>query len=135
MKFLTEEWGNEFTAFVKDRFSPGKTPSKLTLTLCECYNNVPHCGGDAVWFMNTLKDGVIESVVRGTGRANAPAADYTSDADYDLFVKTMTGEISTAKALTTGKIKLKGNLMRALKLLDTHNIITECKRLGGKTEW
>lgn len=135
MKFLTEEWTGEFVALVKDTFSPGKTPSKVTLTLCECYNNVPHLGGDTVWYLYTFKNGVCESVERGMGRSNAPAADYTSDADYDFFVKTMTGEMSTAKALTSGKIKLKGNLMKALKLLDTHNVITECKRVNGKTEW
>ena len=135
MKFLTEEWGNEFIAIAKDTFSPGKTPSKVSLTLCECYNKVPQCGGDTVWFMYTFKNGVLESAERGTGRANAPAADYTSDADYDTFVQTMTGELATVKALTAGKIKLKGNLMKALKLLDTHNILTECKKLGGKTEW
>ena len=135
MKFLTEEWTEEFIALAKDTFSPEKTPSKVTLTLCECYNNVPHFGGETVWYNYTFKNGVCESIERGMGRANAPAADYTSDADYDFFVKTMTGEMSTAKALTSGKIKLKGNLMKALKLLDTHNVITECKRLNGKTEW
>ena len=47
----------------------------------------------------------------------------------------MTGELNTVKALTSGKIKLKGSLLKALKMLDTHNVITECKRLGGRTEW
>ncbi len=135
MKFLTEEWSKEFTALAKDTFSPGKTPSKLTLTLCECYNAVPQCGGDTVWFMYTFKNGVLESIERGTGRSNAPAADYTSDCDYAPFVQTMTGELNTVKALTSGKIKLKGNLMKALKMLDTHNVLTECKRLNGATEW
>ena len=88
-----------------------------------------------MWYLYILKDGVLTDIKRGEGRENAPAADYTSDADYDFFVKTMTGEMSTAKALTTGKIKLKGNLMKALKLLDTHNILTEQKKLNGKTEW
>ena len=96
---------------------------------------MPHLGGDTVWYMYKFNNGVLESVERGMGRANAPAADYTSDADYDFFIKTMTGEMSTAKALTTGEIKLKGNLMKALKLLDTHNILTEQKKLNGKTEW
>lgn len=135
MKFLTAEWGEEFKKLLTDTFSPEKTPSKLTLSLCECYNKVPQCGGDTVWFMYTLKDGVMTSVERGEGRANAPAADYTSDSDYDIFVKTMTGELSTTKALISGKIKLKGSLTKALKMLDTHNVITECKRLNGKTEW
>lgn len=135
MKFLTEEWSEEFFALAKGTFSPAKTPSKLTLTLCECYNKVPQCGGDTVWLMYTFKDGVLVSAERGMGRASAPAADYTSDADYDVFVKTMTGEMSTVKALTGGKIKLKGNLMKAMKMLDTHNVLTNCKPLGGKTEW
>ncbi len=135
MKFLTEEWGKEFEILTKDTFSPEKTPSKLTLTLCECYNKVPQCGNDTVWFMYTFKDGVLVSLERGEGRDKAPAADYTSDCDYEPFIQTMTGEMSTVKALTSGKIKLKGSLMKALKMLDTHNIITECKHLNGKTEW
>ena len=135
MKFLTVEWGEEFKKLVMDTFSPTKTPSKLTLTLCECYNKVPQCGGNTVWFMYTIKDGVMTSLERGEGRENAPAADYVSDCDYEPFVKTMTGELSTTKALMSGKIKLKGSLTKALKMLDTHNVITECKRLNGKTEW
>lgn len=135
MKFLTNEWSVEFEALLKDTFAPGKTPSKLTLTLCECYNKVPQCGGGTVWFMYTLKDGVLVSLERGEGRENAPAADYTSDCDYEPFIQTMTGELSTVKALTSGKIKLKGSLMKALKMLDTHNVITECKKLNGRSKW
>lgn len=135
MKFLTNEWSVEFEALLKDTFALGKTPSKLTLTLCECYNKVPQCGGGTVWFMYTLKDGVLVSLERGEGRENAPAADYTSDCDYEPFIQTMTGELSTVKALTSGKIKLKGSLMKALKMLDTHNVITECKKLNGRSEW
>ncbi len=133
MKFLTEEWSEEFIALAKDTFSPGKTPSKVTVTLCECYNKVPQCGGDTVWFKYTFKDGVITDIIRGTGRACAPDADYVSDGDYDVSVKNITGELSSAKALTSGKIKLKGNLMKGLKLLDTHNVLAECKKLNGKT--
>lgn len=135
MKFLTEEWCSEFTALAKDTFSPEKTPSKLTITLCECYNKVPQYGGDTVWIMYTFKNGVLLDVELGTGRSNAPTADYTSDADYDVFIRTMTGELNTVKALTSGKIKLKGNLMKGLKMLDTHNVLTGCKSTNGKTEW
>ncbi len=133
MKFLTEEWSGEFIALAKDTFSPGKTPSKVTVTLCECYNKVPQCGGGTVWFMYTFRDGVITDITRGTGRDSAPAADYVSDADYDVSVKNIIGELSSAKALTSGKIKLKGNLMKGLKLLDTHAVLAECKKLNGKT--
>ncbi len=135
MKFLTEAWFEEFKALALDTFSPGKTPSKLTVTLCENYNKVPQEGGDTVWMMFVLRDGVITSLERGTGRANAPDADYVSDCDYDVFVKTMTGELGTAKALLSGKIKLKGSVTKAIKLLDTYNVIAECKKVQGTTEW
>lgn len=135
MKFLTDEWYDEFSALAKDTFSPEKTPSKLTLTLCECYNKVPQCGGDTVWIMYTFKNGVIVSIERGIGRAGAPAADYTSDADYDTAIQNLTGELNTVKALTSGRIKLKGNLMKGLKMLDTHNVLTGCKSINGKAEW
>lgn len=85
--------------------------------------------------MYTFENGVLTGIERGTGRAAAPVADYISDADYDVFIRTMTGELNTAKALTAGKIKLKGNLMKGLKMLDTHNVLTSLKSLGGKAEW
>lgn len=135
MKFLTEEWFNEFKSEVLETFSAGKTPSSATLSLCECYNKVPHEGNETVWLMYSFKNGVLCSLERGTGRSSAPEADYISDADYDIFVKTVTGELAIAKALFAGKIKLKGNVTKALKLLSTHDIVSKCKFLDGKTEW
>ena len=135
MKFLTEEWCEEFFALAKDTFSPEKTPSKATLTLCECYSNVPQFGGDLVWMLYTFKNGVLTDTKRGTGRSSVPKADYITDADYDFCVQSLTGPVNLLKALTGGKVKLKGNLLRATKLIDTHSYLDKCKLLNGKTEW
>ena len=135
MKFLTEEWFAEFKPFVLDTFSAGKTPSKVTLTLCEHYSKVPQEGGQKVWLFYNFKDGVVTECSRGIGEASAPDADYTTDADYDVVVKLMTGEMASAKALLKGQVKLKGNVTKALKLIATHDVVDECKKLNGKTEY
>lgn len=134
MKFLTEEWFAEFKPCVLDTFSAGKTPSKVTLTLCEMYSDVPQVGGD-MWLFYNFKDGVVTDCSRGLGKDTAPAADYTTDASYETVVKLMTGEMASAKALLKGLVKLKGNVTKALKLVATHDVLDDCKRLGGKTEW
>ena len=134
MKFLTEEWFEEFKPAVLDAFAPGKTPTNVNLTLCELYSNVPHIGGD-MWLFYKFEDGVVTECTRGLEKSTAPAADYTTDAEYDVVVKLLLGEMANAKAVLKGLVKIKGNVTKALKLLGPHDVISECKKLGGKTEW
>ena len=47
----------------------------------------------------------------------------------------LAGEMANAKAVLKGLVKIKGNVTKALKLLGPHDVISECKKLGGKTEW
>ena len=135
MKFLTEEWCVEFEAKLKDAFSAEKTPTKLTLSLCEGFGAVPQLGGKDLWYKYTLENGVITKIEKGFGMDTAPSADYVSFADYDITRKIMTGEMGIAKALLGGKIKLKGNVTKAIKMLDTYSLVQDTKALGGKTEW
>jgi len=135
MKFLTEQWRNEFDAGMKDTFSAAKTPTKLTISFCETFGAVPQLDGKDYWYLYVIKDGVLEELKSGEGLDNAPSADYVTFATYDTTKKLMTGEMGIAKALLGGKIKLKGNMGKALKLIDTYAIVQELKLLGGKTEW
>ena len=54
---------------------------------------------------------------------------------YDIVKKIMTGEVSTPRAMLSGEIKMKGNIVRAMKMLETYNILQDLKRLNGETEW
>lgn len=134
MKFLTEEWFAEFQPSVLAAFAPGKTPTNVTLTLCEMYSSVPQIGGDA-WIFYKFENGVVTECTRGLGKNTAPDADYATDAEYDIVVKLLLGEMANAKAVLKGLVKIKGNVTKALKLLSVHDVIDECKKLGGKTEW
>lgn len=135
MKFLTDEWRAEFEACLKDIFSAEKTPTKLSLTLCEGYAAVPQLDGKDFWYMYVFENGVLTSITHGFGMDTAPKADYSSYADYDTTKKIMTGELGIPRALMSGKVKLKGNATKAIKMLDTYNKVQDAKELGGKTEW
>ena len=135
MKFLSEEFFDEYSVRLKDVFSEGKTKTNVTLTLREDYLDVPHFGGKDAWYMLEFKNGVLVSFTHGVGLDNAPAADYIATSEYEITRKIMRGETSVVKCLTGGKIKLKGNLMKALKLMDTYNAVQNMKALDGATEW
>lgn len=36
--------------------------------------------------------------------------------------------------MLSGQIKMKGNMVRAMKMLETYNILQDLKRLGGEME-
>lgn len=135
MKFLTEDWLAEFKPILLDAFSPEKTPTKLTLSLCEQYTAVPQCGGQDVWIMYVFENGVLTSITNGIGTDTAPAADYTSFSDYETTKKILLGELGIPRALMSGKVKFKGNVTKALKMLEPYAIVQDTKQLGGKTEW
>lgn len=136
MKFLTDEWIAAFEKRAKEVFSEYDTPTTLTVTLVETYENVPQLGGKDFWHLYAIEDGVIEELDHGNDKADIPAdADFVTYCPYDLVVKIMTGEVSTPRAMLSGEIKMKGNMARAMKMLGTYNTLQDLKRLGGETEW
>lgn len=136
MKFLSNEWIEEFESKARAVFSEDNTPSTLTVTLVECYENVPQLDGKDFWHLYDIEDGVIAELAHGYDKNEIPdGADFTTFCPYDLVVKIMTGQISTPRAMLGGDIKMKGNMVRAMKMMDTYNVLQDLKRLNGETEW
>lgn len=135
MKFLTEEWFEEFKPIVLDTFAAGKTPSKISTTLCEMYSDVPFANGEKLWMFFKFDNGVVTECTRGVGLSTVPEAEYTTDATYEVVVKLLKGEMANAKALLKGQVKLKGNVSKALKLISTHDVLDKCKFVNGTTEF
>lgn len=136
MKFLTDEWIAAFEKRAREVFSEDDTPTSLTVTLVETYENVPQLGGKDFWHLYAIEGGVIDELDHGNDKADIPAdAAFVTFCPYDLVVKIMTGEVSTPRAMLSGEIKMKGNLTRAMKMLGTYNTLQDLKRLDGETEW
>jgi hypothetical protein len=109
--YLSREWGEE----VEKRLREGLSPEKMN-NLTSSMNNVyTHCpGGADRYFFVGFEDGAVKSVEVGEGKG--PAAEFIISGDYETFAKISRAELGAQKALMGGKLKLRGNMVKALKL-------------------
>lgn len=76
------------------------------------YNNCP--GGVTKYLFIKIADGNFEAVEVGEG--DPPQAEFIIIGDYDVYAKISRAELGSQLALMEGKLKLKGNMVKALKL-------------------
>jgi len=110
-KYLSPEWAEEVFKRANDKLTPEKmkhvTSSMLTLN-----KNCPDGKDRAVYY--EIVDGVVKKVSVVEGKL--PDAEFTITADYQLFAKISRAELKARRALMSGKMKLKGPLVKALRL-------------------
>jgi putative sterol carrier protein len=110
-RYLSPEWAQEVFKRANERLTPEKmkhvTSSMLTLN-----KNCPDGKDRAVYY--EIVDGVVRKVSVVEGKL--PDAEFTITADYQLFAKISRAELKARRALMSGKMKLKGPLVKALRL-------------------
>lgn len=111
VQYLSEEWRSE----VETRLKAELTPDKMHNLTSSMNNRYLHCpdGADKYFFVG-FKDGAVDSVQVGTG--DGPQAEFVILGDYETFAKISRAELGSQKALMSGQMKLKGNMVKALKL-------------------
>ena len=110
-KYLSPEWAQEVFKRANEKLSPERmkyiTSSMLTINV-----NCPDGKDRAIYY--EIVDGVVTEVSIREGEL--PKAEFTITADYDLFTKISRAELKARSALMSGKMKLKGPLVKALRL-------------------
>ena len=110
-KYLSKEWAEEVIKRANEKLTPEKmkhvTSSMLTLN-----TNCPDGKERAVYY--EIVDGVVAKVSIVEGKM--PNAEFTITADYQLYVRISRAELKARRALMSGKMKLKGPLVKALRL-------------------
>ena len=119
-KYLSKEWADEVTRRCKKELTPEKM-KRITSSMLTINTKCPDGKTRAVFYKFT--NGVVESVsvVEGT----LPKAEFSITADYDLFAKISRAELKARAALMSGKMTLKGNLVKALTLSPTVDRLNE----------
>jgi putative sterol carrier protein len=119
-KYLSKEWADEVTRRCKKELTPEKM-KRITSSMLTINTKCPDGKTRAVFYK--LANGVVESVsvVEGT----LPKAEFSITADYDLFAKISRAELKARAALMSGKMTLKGNLVKALTLSPTVDRLNE----------
>lgn len=111
VKYLSEEWRAEVEKRLKAQLTPEKM-NNLTSSMNNRYFNCPD--GKSRYFFVGFQNGAVNSVQVGEG--DGPKAEFVISGDYDVFARISRAELGSQKALMGGLLKLKGNMVKALKL-------------------
>ncbi len=111
IEYLSPSWRDEALKRLQAELPPEKM-NNVTTSMSNIYKNCP--GGAEKFLFVECKDGKVTRVETGTGEP--PQAEFRIIGDYETFARISRAELGAQKALMTGKLKLKGNLARALKL-------------------
>jgi putative sterol carrier protein len=112
LAYLSPEWAAE----VEKRLREGLTPEKmngLTSSMNNIYSNCPGNAGEKYFYVG-FEGGAVSRVETGEGKG--PSAEFIISGDYDTFAKISRAELGAQKALMSGRLKLRGNMVKALKL-------------------
>ncbi|MHA1215569.1 MAG: SCP2 sterol-binding domain-containing protein [Candidatus Hodarchaeales archaeon] len=114
-KYLSEEWLEEVVKQVKEQLS-SEDMKNTTSSMMNVYNNCPD--GKVHYFYVQFENGLIKEAL--VGSEDEPVAtrkaEFTIIGDYEIFAKISKAELGARSALMRNKIKLKGNMIKALRL-------------------
>jgi putative sterol carrier protein len=110
-QYLSPAWVAEAQRRLRADLTPEKMKN-LTSSMLTVYQDCPD-GQDRVLYYR-LVDGVVEEVSLQEG--DLPQAEFTITAGYDTFAQISRAELKARAALMSGKMTLKGNLVKALRL-------------------
>jgi putative sterol carrier protein len=110
-QYLSPAWVAEAQRRLRANLTPEKMKN-LTSSMLTIYQDCPD-GQDRVLYYR-LVDGVVEEVSLQEG--DLPQAEFTITAGYDTFAQISRAELKARAALMSGKMTLKGNLVKALRL-------------------
>jgi len=111
MRYLTADWRDEAEKRLKAELSPERM-NFISSSMSNIYLDCPD-GGTRYLFFRFEKGEFAELLL---GEGEPPPAEFKISGKYETFAKISRAELGSQKALMTGKLKLKGNMVKALKL-------------------
>lgn len=111
VQYLTAAWRDEAEKRLKTELSPERM-NFITSSMSNIYLDCPDGGNRYLFFR--FEKGEFADLLLGEGEP--PPAEFKITGKYDIFAKISRAELGSQRALMTGKLKLKGNMVKALKL-------------------
>lgn len=111
MKYLSTEWAIEAQKRLRAQLDP-EAMKHLTSSMLTVYNHCPDGLDRALYYK--IVDGVFEDVSIKEG--TFPEAEFVISGDYETFAKISRSELGSRSVLMGGKLRLKGNMVKALSL-------------------
>jgi len=111
VRYMTPEWAREAERRLREELSPEKM-KHLTSSMSNIYENCPD--GKTRHLVFRFQEGRLSEFSLGEGAP--PDAEFRITGDYETFARISRAELGSQRALMSGKLKLKGNMVKALKL-------------------
>ncbi len=111
MKYLSSEWTAEAEKRLRGQLTP-ESMKNMTSSMLTVYHNCPDGQERALYYK--IEDGVFTDI--SVRQAPLPEAEFTISGDYDIFAKISRAELGSRSALMNGKLRLQGNMVKALSL-------------------
>jgi putative sterol carrier protein len=110
-RYLSPEWTAEAFRRLKEELTPDKMKN-VTSSMVTLYENCPDGKNRALYYR--FVDGVVADVSIQEGEP--PDAEFRITGDYNTFARISRAELGSRAALMTGKLRLHGNMVKALSL-------------------
>jgi len=111
VRYMTPEWAREVEKRLRAELSPEKM-KHLTSSMSNIYLHCPD--GKTRYLLFRFEEGTLAELSLGEGEP--PDAEFRITGDYETFARISRAELGSQRALMSGKLKLKGNMVKALKL-------------------
>lgn len=111
IKYLSPEWTAEAEQRLRSQLTPDQMKN-LTSSMLTVYTNCPDGKDRALYYK--LENGVFTDIsIRETP---FPEAEFVISGEYETFAKISRAELGSRSALMGGKLRLQGNMVKALSL-------------------
>ena len=110
-RYLSQAWIDEAAKRLRAELTPDKM-KHVTSSMLTVYKNCPDGRERAVYYK--FVDGALDKLSVEEGEL--PEAEFRIVGDYETFAKISRAEIGSRSALMSGKLVLKGNMVKALSL-------------------
>jgi len=111
VRYMSQEWRDEVEKRLLIELTPEKMKN-LTSSMSNIYLKCPD-GKDRYLFFS-FENGRLKELALGEG--DPPQAEFRITGEYETFARISRAELGSQRALMSGKLKLRGNMVKALKL-------------------
>jgi putative sterol carrier protein len=110
-KYLSPEWAAEAANRLRSQLTPEQMKF-LTSSMLTIYHNCPDGKERALYY--AVEKGVFTDI--SVREEPWPEVEFVISGDYETFAKISRAEIGSRSALMSGKLRLQGNMVKALSL-------------------
>lgn len=111
LKYLSPEWTAEAEKRLRSQLTP-ESMKNLTSSMLTVYKNCPDGQERALYYK--IENGVFTDI--SVRQEPLPEAEFIISGDYETFAKISRAELGSRSALMSGKLRLTGNMVKALSL-------------------